>query len=209
MPVGADGAFTVRTPPGAAVTVTTVAWESGSPASERVPERAPFPLPFDADFASQAVDAPARLLSSAYGYFEVAESPDGSGRVARQAVPANPAQNRWTHRENGLPFATLPSGTNWANYNVSTSVLLPESGAGRVCGRVPLFQPTNLNKWGGLERCSVGLCLSLWQNGKWEVTEVATRTGSALPDGCPVLAQGTVELGDGWWTWHCTLRTRS
>merc|ERR1712096_333052 len=47
-------------------------------------------------------------------------------------------------------LAALPSGANWANYNVSTSALIPKDGAVRVCGRVPLFQPSYLNKWDGL-----------------------------------------------------------
>ena len=127
--------------------------------------------------------------------------------VAKQAVPARPGKNRWTHRVNGLPFSTLPSGTNRANYNVSVAARGDGTwGAGaagdqavRLCGRVGLFQPSSMggkgsHSWPDLQRCSVGTCLSVYGNGSWEVTEVATKGGAPVADAkgvsCHVLASG-------------------
>jgi len=133
--------FTLRLEP---MSVTTLSSRQGAGwASYTVPPRGRFRIPQVMPWDVQPIDAPCHNLSPAYGSFEVAESPDGDGKVVcRQAVPQNPGANAWTHRKNGYPIALLPSGTNCANVAISVSARI-EAGLGdvfavTVCGRFPM-----------------------------------------------------------------------
>ena len=129
----------------APMSVTTLSSRPGAGwANYTVPPRARFQIPQVLPWDTQPVDAPCRGLSPIYGSFEAAESPDGDGQiVCRQAVPQNPGGNAWTHRVNGYPIALLPSGTNYANVDISVSAQI-QGGLGDVfavtlCGRVPMY----------------------------------------------------------------------
>lgn len=89
------------------------------------------------------------MMNPIYGAFEVASAEDpqgGTRNICRQAVPQNPGSNAWTHRHNGWPIANLPSGSNFANYNISVLARVEEGGLGAVealtlCGRMPIWSP--------------------------------------------------------------------
>jgi hypothetical protein len=78
------------------------------------------------------------VFSSA-GAFEIATdatSPTAGHKVCRQAVPSNPGGNAWTHRHNGWPITTLPSGSNLANVEISINakiVVSSSSGEEKRC----------------------------------------------------------------------------
>ncbi len=81
---------------------------------------------------------PGKRLSDLFGAFDVNIDPtDSSNYVLKQAAPTNTGANAWGHRNNPLPFTSFPSGTNWANYNISARVLCQnEKDTVMLCGRV-------------------------------------------------------------------------
>ena len=122
---------------------------TAQPVNVSAPPRTMFPLPYHATFDDQPVPAPGRYLSDAWGSFEVFASPDGN-HVLRQSAPACPIG--W--RQSALiscsqlpPFTTLPSGTNWMNYNVSVRAsLAPTNQTGALaslCGRIGIWPLRN------------------------------------------------------------------
>jgi hypothetical protein len=173
--VGANSAFSVFVPRDTIVTVTTVAGgRKGSPAS--IPPPAPFPLPFEDDFASYAEDAAPRFFSDQQGAFAV------RGGVLRQVVPADPGPNRWTVED--LDPMTLVGDGSLVDVaaSVTAAFALPEAGKANVtyvqlCGRIAAFS-------GFKQQPCPGLCVSLNSSGTW-----VARAGAA------VLASGSLAGG--------------
>jgi hypothetical protein len=107
-----------------------------------------------------------------YGAFEIATDATAATtdhKVCRQAVPANPGGNAWTHRHNGWPFTTLPSGSNLANAEISVNAkIVPSGGAMEVvtvCGRVPIWSPSACQmKTSDGNGWAPGVCLSIMAN---------------------------------------------
>jgi len=161
-----------------------------------VPPRTRWPLPWTMPLEAQALEEPCRGANSIYGAFEVSIA---SGRkVCKQAVPANPAGNAWTHRRNGWPIATLPSGSNLANYEISVEAQ-PVAGAHQgtepvgvsVCGRVPIWSPDACQ---GLEHFP-GVCLAVFTNSSpptWALTEVHSQYSIFGCKHTTTLASGTL-----------------
>ena len=160
----ATGALQIELP---ARTCLTLSSRAGAGwASFAVPERTPFPLPHAPPFGAQPVDAPCKSLSPIYGAFEVATVPaDEAGparRVCRQPVPQDPGTNAWTHRRNSWPFATTPSGSNFANVALSVRARIEAGGLGdahavSLCGRVPIWSPSACMP----PNFALGVCLSV------------------------------------------------
>ena len=160
----ATGALLVELP---ARSVLTLSSRAGAGWAEYVvPQRTPFPLPHAPKFGAQPVDAPCLSLSPIYGAFEVAAvAADEAGparRVCRQPVPQNPGPNAWTHRANGWPVASTPSGSNFANFVLSARVRIEEGGLGDVhavtlCGRMPIWSPSACMP----SNFALGVCLSV------------------------------------------------
>ena len=105
-----------------------------------------------------------------YGAFEIAtDATAATTKVCRQAVPANPGGNAWTHRHNGWPVTTLPSGSNLANAQISVNAkIVPSGGAMEVvtvCGRVPIWSPSACQmKTSDENGWAPGVCLSFMAN---------------------------------------------
>lgn len=189
--IGASGAFSCALPPRSVLTLTTL--RTLAHVEPPVAPRAPFPLPWAAAFAAQALDEPGHLLSDLFGAFYIADDPTGTrGRVLRQAVPASPGSNSWLGPADGVPYTSLPApGTAWANANISVDVLLTAAdvpsapGApvlAALCGRVPIWQPANYKP----QNATPGLCLALAPSGAWELAD------TALGGSATVLAAGAL-----------------
>lgn len=206
--VSPAGALTLAVPGRSVTTVTTVA--GGRKAAFAVPPRAPFPLPFVARFDGQRVDGPGRFLSDLFGAFEVVSPPlpvpwhppppptPGGDLALRQAAPANPERaNSWLRAGEGLPFTSLPGGSNFANAGVSAAALLapgaPVGAAVRVCGRVPIWQPATYAS----DVAPLGVCLAVAAaaggDGAWQLTD--TTPGGVTS----VLANGVTPGFVGGW----------
>lgn len=221
--VDSDGTFTVRL---AAQTMHSFTTAGGaSRLTYEVPRREPAPLPYESQFAGQPDQQQGHRLDAIYGTFEVNPAPEwardtrgrGHGPVLRQSVPVNPGSNAWGHRKNGLPFTALPSGYNFANVVASVRALMPGSGNNdtqvRLCGRVPIWQPSDSNNWAGLGKCSIGVCLQVFASGTFFVTEHGSITQAAAgqafhaSESCAILAQGAVSPQDvsGWFNMSLNL----
>ena len=136
-------------PPESVVTISNRKQKAGW-AKYAVPQRTRYPLPFDGTtWESQPVDAPCLGSNPMYGAFEIATdatAPTAGHKVCKQAVPVNPGGNAWTHRHNGWPITTLPSGSNLANVEISINAKIVPGGGGMevatVCGRIPIWSPS-------------------------------------------------------------------
>lgn len=144
--------------------VSPVGW-----AGYEVPQRTRFPMPYQPAWEQQPIDAPCLGSNPIFGAFEVAEAGDGGARFCRQAVPMKPGGNAWTHRHNGWPITTLPSGSNHANVIVSVEAqMLPtqdSAAAVSVCGRVPIWSPAACPGRSGYMEFALGICLTVMAPG--------------------------------------------
>jgi hypothetical protein len=158
--VDAMGFLNVSLPPRSIFTFTTL--RSGVHPLLPAPDRAPFPLPFTATFDDQPLESPGRYLSDLWAAFHVQASPDGSQNQALwQAVSIDASPNSWLG--SGVPFTSLPSGTNFANAAFSASVYFASAEVGAsgpasvyICGRVPIWQPAYFQG-----SFSLGICLTI------------------------------------------------
>ena len=195
VPIPSNGTFTVALSPSSVTTFSTRAGAGW--ANYTVPERTQFTMPFYSNFSAQAVDEPCHSLSPIYGAFEVAAHPHavdraggmavhpaggggGSAKVCKAAVPQNPGPNAWTHRVNGWPITTTPSGSNFANVVVEATATIEPGGGGAVfastiCGRVPIFAPALCKP----TDFALGVCLTIMMDNP----HATVPTSGAAPGG--------------------------
>jgi hypothetical protein len=117
-----NGSFTATVDGASAASFSTVT--DAVHATPFVPSRSSFPLPYLSNYNEQSVGQEGQYLSSAFGGFNIYELPNSSKKVLRQGSVGCPVG--WDtppgETPNCLdlpPFATLPSGTNWRNYNIT------------------------------------------------------------------------------------------
>ncbi len=145
--------FIVNIPKMSIITISTIT--TAQHKVYPVPNRFQFPIPFIATFDDQKRGEPGKRLSDLYGAFDVNIDPINSNNyVLKQAVPINPGKN--------------PSGTNWANYNISARVLCENNkDTIMLCGRIPMWEPSGYEL-----NYALGVCLWLeFGTGKWKLEE--------------------------------------
>jgi O-glycosyl hydrolase len=123
------GTFSVTLQPGRVYTLTTTTGQGKGTATSPAPTT--MPLPYSDGFDSYALGHEAKYLSDMQGAFEASTCAAGrAGRCIRQVTPRAPIA--WT--QIGDPQALLGDIT-WANYKVSSDVLLEQAGQVSLIGR--------------------------------------------------------------------------
>ena len=180
--------------------------QTGGWANYTVPPRTRFPLPFDGSiWEQQAIDEPCRGSNPIWGAFEIATDATAGttdNKVCRQAVPANPGGNAWTHRHNAWPVTTLPSGSNLANLDISIRAkMIPNAGVSSVavCGRIPIWSPSACQeKTDDNHGWAPGVCLAVIASGTsltWRLTEAHNMYNKGACKNFTVLASGESVAG--------------
>jgi len=136
------GTFSLTLQPGRVYTLTTTTGQGRGTATGPAPSA--LALPYTDNFDGYAVGREARLLSDMQGAFEVTACAAGrSGRCVRQMSPRAPIT--WNPLSD--PYALL-GDVGWANYRVSTDVLLEQPGSVELIGRATFqrwFSPAGQN----------------------------------------------------------------
>eukprot|EP01084_Bolivina_argentea_P015132 28299_1 len=167
--IDSNNRFVVRIPEMSILTVSTLI--NAQHKTYPIPNRFQFPIPLCLTFDDQQLGEPGKRLSDLYGAFEVNIDPNSnsSNYVLKQAVPVTPGTNAWKDRNNNpLPISTFPSGTNWANYNISAYVLCENiRDTVMLCGRIPMWTSSGYEL-----NYALGVCLILeFGTGNWKLTE--------------------------------------
>jgi O-glycosyl hydrolase len=173
----AGGTFSVTLQPGFVYTLSTATGQAKGSATS--PPAGPLSLPYTDSFDGYAVGRQARYLSDMQGAFEVTGCGGGRGGLCVRQMTAQ-APIAWNPLTD--PYALL-GDVGWANYKVSSDVLLQQPGyvqvIGRATGQRP-FVPSALDAY----------YLRVWNTGAWsllrnESTNVATtlRSGTVAPLG--------------------------
>ena len=153
------GSFSATVFGASAASFTTVT--DAAHATPVVPPRTSFPLPYFSDYDSQQVGQEGQYLSSAFGSFNIYQLPSdnstkGGRKVLRQGSVGCPVGwDTYPGETPGCldlsPFATLPSGTNWRNYNITVRATIEpatsnadgnmqgEAPYASLCGRIPVW----------------------------------------------------------------------
>jgi hypothetical protein len=183
------GSFSLTLQPGFVYTLSTTTGQGKGTAVGPAPSA--LPLPLVDSFDGYAVGREAKYLSDMQGAFEVVGCTGGhSGRCVRQMSPRAPIT--W----DGLsdPYALL-GDTGWANYRVSTDVLLEQAGYAELIGRATwqhAFGPAGLDAY----------YLRLSNTGAWSVLR------NNVSNAMTVLRSGTI-AAPGTNTWHTLALTFS
>jgi hypothetical protein len=144
LPITADGILHASVPGSSVASFTTI--RDAMHAEPVIPPRTSFPLPYRSNYSAQVVGQEGQYLSAAFGSFSIFDLPQSTPhtvssprRVLRQGsvgCPVGwdtpPGETRGFNSSAGWvpncldlpPFATLPSGTNWRNYNISVMAAL-------------------------------------------------------------------------------------
>ncbi len=129
-----DGWIEIAVPPLAICTVSTTRGQRKGQPSAVMTEETKFELPYEDDFSDYGVGRMPRYTSDQGGAFEVA-SLDGE-TLLEQKITAGMKPLDWTYRKTPEPY-TLLGSLEWANYEVSVEVRLPDGeGCMRLAGRV-------------------------------------------------------------------------
>jgi O-glycosyl hydrolase len=140
----ANGAFTLTLQPGFVYTITTTTGQGRSTVTG--PGPASLALPYADNFDAYAVGTEARYLMDQQGAFEVASCAAGrAGRCVQQMTAQAPIT--WDALSD--PYALL-GDLGWANYAVSSDVLLSQPGYVEVIGRASTqhsFGPAGLDAY--------------------------------------------------------------
>ncbi|MGH3416591.1 MAG: RICIN domain-containing protein, partial [Actinocrinis sp.] len=176
------GSFTLTLQPGYVYTLTTTTGQGRGSATG--PARAAMALPYSDNFDANALGTEAKYLADQNGSWETVACGGGrSGRCERQMAPSAPIS--WDTASN--PY-TLLGDTSWANYTVSSDVLLEHAGAVQLMGRVGEQRGFNVS---GID----AYYLQVSDTGAWSI--VKNTTAGTLS----TLTSGTVAaLGTG--SWH-------
>lgn len=184
------GSYSVTLQPGFVYSLTTTTGQGKGTASS--PAQGSLALPYRDSFDGYPVAAEAKYLMDQQGAFEVAACGGGRpGRCVRQQSEQAPI--RWTSQL-AEPYALL-GDLSWANYTVSTDVLLERSGYADLIGRAsgyPFQAPANLSAYH----------LRVTDGGSWSI--LSTSSSGIVR----TLAGGTISaLGTG--RWHALALTFS
>ncbi|HEY0754560.1 MAG TPA: RICIN domain-containing protein [Ktedonobacteraceae bacterium] len=140
----ASGAYSLTLLPGYIYTLSTTTGQGKG--TILAPPAAALSLPYADNFESYAVGREALYFSDQNGSFEIATAGGGrTGKVMRQMSPIAP--HNWDNPSN--PY-TLFGELAWIDYTVSCDVLLEQSGAAELLGRVGTqqgFSPANINAY--------------------------------------------------------------
>jgi hypothetical protein len=125
-----NGIFTFTFDPGCVYSLTTTVGQSKGMTTP--PPSAPLALPYRDDFQEYAVGKTPRYFSDQHGTFEIANATGGRlGTCLRQVITAKPVI--WN---SDADPATLIGDPSWANYTVSSDVLLEQPGYVDLIGRM-------------------------------------------------------------------------
>ncbi|BCL79815.1 galactosylceramidase [Ktedonobacteria bacterium brp13] len=176
------GSYSVTLQPGYVYTLSTTTGQGKGTIVG--PPPAILGLPYADNFQNYAIGREPRYFSDQNGAFEiVAASDELRGKVMRQMAPTAPIN--W---DNSSDPYTLLGDLNWADYTVTSDVLLEQSGYVEIMGRVGTqagFSPASINAY----------YLRVTDGGSWSILKNTTaRTVTTLASGA-VAALGTN-------TWH-------
>jgi hypothetical protein len=168
--------YTITLQPGRVYTLTTTT--GGGRGTATGPAQASFALPYSDNFDSYTVGHEARFLSDLQGSFEVSNCAAGrAGHCVRQMAPRAPIT--WAPLSDAY---TLLGDTNWANYTVSSDVLLESAGFVELIGRAGVqaaFNPPGINSY-RLRISNTGAWSIRRTNTSATVTTLASGTAAAL-----------------------------
>jgi O-glycosyl hydrolase len=170
------GTYTLTLSPGRVYTVTTTTGQGAGVTTP--PQRSQLALPYSDSFAGYSTGQEAKYFASMNGAFQAAPCAGGrSGQCLRQMALSTPIQ--WTHEASRQPY-TLMGDLGWSNYTVSSDVLLEQSGAAEILGRVGTQAKNNdgLNAY-HLRLSNTGAWSLQKTNGSWAWTTLASGTVSA------------------------------
>jgi O-glycosyl hydrolase len=172
------GTYSLTLQPGFVYTITTTTGQGKSAATS--PGPAALALPYADSFDSYAVGTEARYLMDQQGAFEVAGC--AAGRAGR-CVQQMSAQAPITWDPLSDPYALL-GDLGWANYTVSSDVLLSQSGYAELIGRATTqhsFGPAGLDAY----------YLRVSDAGQWSILRNDTNNSMTTLGSGSVAALGT------------------
>ncbi|MEY9965207.1 hypothetical protein ABIA33_003249 [Streptacidiphilus sp. MAP12-16] len=171
------GTYQLTLQPGHIYTVTTTTGQnSGAVAG---PQRGVLQLPYTDSLAGTATGQEARYFAAMNGAFETEACGGGrSGRCLRQQAAQTPI--RWTNESADQPY-TMMGDLSWADYTVSSDVLLEQPGSVEVLGRVGTQGRNNngLNAY-HLRVSDTGAWSLLKTDTSWNFTTLASGTTTRL-----------------------------
>jgi len=178
--VPADGQFSLTIQPGYVYTLTTTTGQTKGAVA--APAGAPFPFPYADNFETYSAGRLAKYFSDMYGAFETSPCAGGrKGTCLSQLTPAEPTA--WKKTGN-RPF-TILGDLDWADYRISSDILLEQPGSVDLIGR--------LTGMSGADTPN-SYVLRVSDAGSWWVLKTGTKQEEA------VLASGKVSpLGVGAW----------
>jgi hypothetical protein len=175
-----NGHFSLTLKPNHIYTLTTTTGQGRSTAQS--PPEGRLGLPYTDNFEQDQPGREAKYLSDMQGAFETVPCTGRSGTCVQQMAPTRPIE--W--QDDSEPFALL-GDTGWANYTVSSDVLLRQPGTVELIGRAGQQQRPQSHQ--------AGYYLRVADTGAWQIRKNDTNGVFTT------LAQGTAAaLGTG--TWH-------
>ena len=174
-----SGTYSITLQPGRVYTLTTTT--SGGKGTAVSPAAGTFALPYTDNYDGYTVGTEAKYLQDQQGAFEVVGCGGGrAGRCVRQMSPRAPIT--WDTLSD--PYALL-GDVGWANYKVSTDVLLEQAGYAEVIGRAGwqhAFGPAGLDAY-YLRVSNTGAWSVYRNNTDNAMTSIASGTTTALGTG--------------------------
>ncbi len=171
----AGGSFSLTVQPGFLYSVTTTTGQGRGTTTGPAPGS--LALPYRDNFDGYPAGTEPRYLMAMQGAFEANGCDAGrAGTCVRQNAPQTPIL--W--KQNADPYALLGS-TNWANYTVSSDVLLEKPGYVELIGRAGAenLDPCGLNAY-YLRVTDTGSWSILRNNASCTMTTLASGTTAAL-----------------------------
>ena len=174
-----SGSFSLTLQPGMVYSLTTTTGQGKGTAASPAPGT--LTLPFSDNFDTDTIDQQPRLLSQMQGAFEVENCAGGhTGRCLQQQAATKPIE--WDNNAN--PY-TIGGNLSWANYTVSSDVLIQQAGAVQLLGRVGTqtgFSPADLNAY-YFQVANTGAWSIFRNNTSGTITTLASGTATALGTG--------------------------
>ena len=185
--------YTISLEPNSIYSLTTTTGQQKGVAAHAIPANASLPIPYSDNFDSYAIGATPRYTQDTEGAFEVSSRYGGGGNALRQVITGSLLQwNSWGNTTHPSAFTELGS-LQWQNYDFSSDILIENSGAAAIYGRVgTALSGGNVNDYKGYR-------LSIYQTGAWYLSYGNAWTYETSSD--TALASGTV-TGFTANTWH-------
>lgn len=186
-------AYTISLEPNSIYSLTTTTGQQKGVAAHAIPANTALAIPYSDNFDGYAIGATPKYTQDTEGAFEVASRYGGGGNALRQVITGSLLQwNSWGDTTHPSAFTELGS-LQWQNYDFSSDILIENSGAAAIYGRVGSAQPGgNVNDYKGYR-------LSIYQTGAWYLCYGNAWTYETSSD--TVLASGTL-AGMTANTWH-------